>query len=303
VTSALPEIGVVGLGAMGSRIAVRLMEGGYSVTGYDPRSEAIDLVAAKGARVARSPRDLADIAEIVIASLPTPDAAREAVASSTGVAQGGAVRGFVELSTIGPSMAADLGQILNEAGIWCIDAPVSGAPAGAQAGTLTMMVAGEPEAIESARPVLNRLARAVYVVGEQPGMGQTAKVINNLLSAAAIVLTAEALTLGVKAGLDARTLLDVIGNSSGSNSAVLDKFPRQVVTRRFDHGFRLELMAKDVGLCLAEARRREVPMVLGATVDQLWRLAERHPDSGEDCTTIVRMFEQWAQATIAEGVG
>jgi 2-hydroxy-3-oxopropionate reductase len=288
---------------MGSRIAVRLMEGGYSVTGYDPRPEAMDLVSAKGARVATSPRSVADVAEIVIASLPTPDAVREAVSSDAGLAHGTAVRGFVELSTVGPLAAAEVGRILHEAGIWCVDAPVSGAPAGAEAGTLTIMAAGAAEAIDSARAVLDRLARTIYIVGDQPGMGQIVKVINNLMSAAAIAITAEAMVLGVKAGLDARTLLDVIANSSGSNNAVLDKFPRQVVTRRFDHGFRLELMAKDVGLCLAEARRREVPMVLGATVDQLWRLAERHPDTGEDCTTIVRMFEQWAQATIAERVG
>jgi 2-hydroxy-3-oxopropionate reductase len=296
----MPEIGVVGLGAMGSRIAARLMEGGYSVTGYDPRPEAMAALAAKGARVATSPRGVADVSEIVMASLPTPDAVRDAVSSAGGVARGTAVRGFVELSTVGPVTAAEVGQTLNEAGIWCVDAPVSGAPAGAEAGTLTMMAAGAPEAIESARPVLDRLARTIYVVGDKPGMGQIVKVINNLMSAAAIAITAEAMVLGVKAGLDARTLLDVIANSSGSNSAVVDKFPRQVLTRRFDHGFRLELMAKDVALCLAEAKRREVPMVLGAVVDQLWRLAGRHTETGDDCTTIVRMFEDWAQTTIAE---
>jgi 2-hydroxy-3-oxopropionate reductase len=303
MTSTLPEIGVVGLGAMGSRVAVRLMEGGYSVTGYDPRPQAMDLVAAQGARVATSPRGVADASEIVIASLPTPDAVREAVSSAAGVAHGAAVRGFVDLSTVGPGTAADVGWILHEAGIWCVDAPVSGAPAGAEAGTLTIMAAGAAEAIASARGVLDRLARTIYVVGDRPGMGQIAKVINNLMSAAAITITAEAMALGVKAGLDARTLLNVIANSSGTNSAVVDKFPRQVVTRRFDHGFRLELMAKDVGLCLAEAQRHDVPMVLGGTVDQLWRLAARQAETGDDCTTIVRMFEDWAQTTIAERAG
>jgi 2-hydroxy-3-oxopropionate reductase len=300
--TALPEIGVVGLGAMGSRVAVRLMEAGYSVTGYDPRRRAMDPVAARGARVATSPRGVADVSEIVIASLPTPDAVLEAVSSAAGLAQGAAIRGFVDLSTVGPMAAAEVGRILDKAGIWCVDAPVSGAPAGAEAGTLTMMAAGAVEAIESARPVLDRLARTIYVVGDTPGKGQMVKVINNLMSAAAIAITAEAMVLGVKAGLDAHTLLDAIANSSGSNSAVTDKFPRQVVTRRFDHGFRLELMAKDVALCLAEAQRRDVPMVIGATVDQLWRLAARQSDTGDDCTTIVRMFEEWAQTTIGERV-
>jgi 3-hydroxyisobutyrate dehydrogenase-like beta-hydroxyacid dehydrogenase len=162
------------------------------------------------------------------------------------------------------------------------------------------MAAGTADAIGSARGVLERLARTIYVVGDEPGMGQIVKVINNLMSAAAITITAEGIALGVKAGLNPRTLLDVIGSSSGSNTAVVDKFPQQVLTRRFDHGFRLELMAKDVALCLAEAKRQQAPMLLGGMVDQLWQLAVAQSDAGDDCTTIVRMFEAWAQTTIAE---
>jgi 2-hydroxy-3-oxopropionate reductase len=295
-----PEVGVIGLGAMGSRIAVRLMTGGYSVTGYDPSAEAMNRVAAQGCRTAASPRGVADVSEIVIASLPTPAAVHEAVSSADGVVHGSAVRGFIELSTVGPVAAAEVGRILDGVGIWCVDAPVSGAPAGAEAGTLTVMAAGTADAIRSARPMLEQLARTIYVVGDQPGMGQIVKVINNLMSAAAITITAEGIALGVKAGLDPRTLLDVIGNSSGSNTAVIDKFPRQVLTRRFDHGFRLELMAKDVGLCIAEAKRQQAPMLLGGMVDQLWQLAVAQSDAGDDCTAIVRMFEDWAQTTITE---
>ncbi len=163
------------------------------------------------------------------------------------------------------------------------------------------MASGAPEAIEVARPVLERIARTIHVVGDQPGMGQVVKVINNLMSAAAITITAEGVLLGVKAGLDPSTLLEVVGQSSGSNTAVIDKFPRQVLTRRFDHGFRLELMAKDVDLCLDEARRQNVPMVVGAIVDQLWRLGLARSEPGDDCTTIVHMFEDWAAATIVGG--
>lgn len=292
------RIGVVGLGAMGSRIAIRLARAGYHVTGYDPDPDAALLVAAEGCEVADSPRTVADVAEIVITSLPSPRVLREAVTGDTGVFHGDAVEGLIELSTVGPPTAAEVAGTLREVGIWCVDAPVSGAPAGAEAGTLTVMASGAPEAIEVARPVLEQIARTIHVVGDQPGMGQVVKVINNLMSAAAITITAEGVLLGVKAGLDPGILLEVVGQSSGSNTAVVDKFPRQVLTRRFDHGFRLELMAKDVALCLEEAKRQGMPMVVGAMVDQLWRLGVARSEPEDDCTTIVHMFEDWADATI-----
>jgi len=209
------------------------------------------------------------------------------------------MRRCVDLSTTGPLVAEEVAGVLASAGVECIDAPVSGGPSGAASGGLTIMVAGPSEAVEAVRPLLERLGSSIFVVGDRPGQGQLAKVINNLMSASSIAITTEALVLGVKAGLDPGTLLDVVGVSSGSNNAALDKFPNQVLTRRFDHGFRLALMAKDVGLCLEEARRREVPMILGATVDQLWALASAQADEDDDCTAIVTMFEGWAGAEIA----
>jgi 2-hydroxy-3-oxopropionate reductase len=283
---------------MGSKIAVRLASVGYAVTGYDPNADAALSVSTNGCELADSPRSVADVAEIVITSLPTPDALLEAVAGEAGVVGGDAVTGLIDLSTVGPPTAAEVAATLRAAGIWCVDAPVSGAPAGAEAGTLTVMASGPAEAIEAARHVLEQIARTIHVVGERPGMGQVVKVINNLMSAAAITITAEGVLLGVKAGLDPRTLLEVVGQSSGSNTAVVDKFPRQVLTRRFDHGFRLELMAKDVGLCMDEAKRQDMPMLVGAVVDQLWRLGVARSESGDDCTNIVQMFEDWADATI-----
>jgi 3-hydroxyisobutyrate dehydrogenase-like beta-hydroxyacid dehydrogenase len=175
---------------------------------------------------------------------------------------------------------------------------VSGGVSGAEKGTLTVMVAGAEAAANDVRPLLDELGKNVYVVGTRPGQGQLAKVINNLLSAAAIVATGEAVALGVKGGLDPRVLLDVIAVSSGSNTAATDKYPNQVVTRQFDQGFRLALMAKDVRLCLAEAERRGVPMLLGAAVDQLWTLGEAKLADGADCTEIAKLFEDWAGVTI-----
>jgi 2-hydroxy-3-oxopropionate reductase len=287
-------VGFVGLGAMGARIAARLHSAGHELVVFDPNSDA----APEGARVAGSPREVADAAPVVFASLPTPEVVRGVALGEDGLAGGGAIEVFADLSTTGPAVAEEVAAALAEQGVTSVDAPVSGGPAGAAAGTLTLMVAGPSPAVQRVWPYLDAFARRRFVVGDTAGQGQAAKVINNLMSACSIAITAEALVLGTRAGLDPQTLLEVIGASSGANNAASDKFPKQVLTRRFDHGFRLELMAKDVRLALDEARRRQVPMLLGATVGELWNLADAH-DDGDDCTAIVKMFEEWGGAEIA----
>jgi 3-hydroxyisobutyrate dehydrogenase-like beta-hydroxyacid dehydrogenase len=121
-----------------------------------------------------------------------------------------------------------------------------------------------------------------------------AKLLNNLLSATAVAITSEATTLGVRAGLDAATLLDVFNASTGRNTATSDKFPRQVLTRAFASGFRLKLMTKDVELCLAEARARGHAMPVGGLVQQLWTLAAAQADDEADHTEFVKLAEEWA---------
>ena len=299
MTDTTPGLGFVGLGAMGARMAARLLEAGHDVTVFDMREDALAALTRQGAQAAESPRAVADAAETVLVSLPAPEIVRDVAVGEDGLLGGASMRRYVDLSTTGGPVAEEVAALLGAEGVDCVDAPVSGGPAGAEAGSLTFMVAGSQDAIAAVRPVLERLGSKLFVVGERPGQGQIAKVINNLMSASAIAITAEAMALGVKSGLDAKTLLDVVGVSSGSSNAALDKFPKQVLTRRFDHGFRLALMAKDVRLCLAEAQRRDVPMLLGSTVDQLWSMAEQQGGDGDDCTAIVRMFEDWSGATIA----
>jgi 2-hydroxy-3-oxopropionate reductase len=296
--SAPQTLGFVGLGAMGARIAGRLLDAGHRVVVCDARADAAAPLRERGAEVAATPRAVADLAATVFVSLPTPAIVRTVALGDDGLAGGGALRTYVDLSTTGPAVAEEIAAALAAHDVAAVDAPVSGGPAGAEAGRLTLMVAGPPAAVATVQPLLGHFAGRVFVVGEHAGQGQSAKVINNLMSACSIAITAEAMVLGARAGLDPATLLDVVDASSGQNNAASDKFPKQVLTRNFDHGFRLELMAKDVRLALDEAHRRQVPMLLGATVAELWNLAETQ-DVGEDCTAIVRMFEQWGGATVA----
>jgi 3-hydroxyisobutyrate dehydrogenase-like beta-hydroxyacid dehydrogenase len=295
--SADRRTGFVGLGAMGAHMVARLLDAGHELAVFDTRAEAMEPHVARGALACPSAAAVADAAATVLVSLPTPDVVRAVAGELTA---GGALRTFVDLSTTGPEVAAQVAAAMRNAGVECLDAPVSGGVAGAQAGTLTIMAAGDEALFERLRPLLEVLGRNVVLVGDEPGQGQLAKVLNNLLSASAIAITGEALALGVHGGLPARTLLDVFNSSSGRNTASEDKFPRHVLPRTFGAGFRLELMHKDVQLCLAEARRQGVPMALGGAVGELWAQAAAGAADGADCTEIVRMLEDAAGVVVGD---
>jgi 3-hydroxyisobutyrate dehydrogenase-like beta-hydroxyacid dehydrogenase len=293
-------IGFVGLGAMGALMAGRLLDAERDLAVFDTRPEALEPHVARGARSCASAAEVADAAATVLVSLPTPDVVRAVACGDGGLLGGAAMHTYVDLSTTGPVVAAEVAARLTAAGVACLDAPVSGGVAGAEAGTLTIMAAGDAAVFERVRPLLEHLGSNVVHVGDDPGQGQLAKVLNNLLSATAIAITSEAVALGVRGGLSARTLVDVFNTSSGRNTATADKFPRHVLPRTFGAGFRMELMNKDVQLCLAEAQRQGVPMPLGGSVAQLWSLAVATADDGADCTELVRMVEDWAGVVVAD---
>jgi 2-hydroxy-3-oxopropionate reductase len=162
------------------------------------------------------------------------------------------------------------------------------------------MAAGTEELFAELAPLLSLIGSNVLHVGDTPGQGQLTKVINNQLSATAMAATGEALALGVKGGLDPVRLLGAINLSSGRNTASEDKYPRCVVTRSFDYGFRLRLMAKDTALCLQEARRLDVPMSIGAAVQAAWAEADGAGSDEDDFTVIAKLFEGRAGVTIEE---
>jgi 2-hydroxy-3-oxopropionate reductase len=252
-----------------------------------------------GATGADSVAEIAASAKIAMVSLPTPDVVREVLAGEGGLLAGTAISTFVDLSTTGMQTARELAALLAERGVEYVDAPVSGGVAGAEARTLAVFAAAEPGAFERCRPLLEPFSATIVHVGPEPGQGQLAKLLNNLLSATAMAITAEAMTVGVRAGLDPESLLEAFNAGSGRNSATASKFPEQVLNRRFASGFRLELMLKDVRLALEEARALEVSTPLGTAVESLWTLAERRAEPGGDHTEVVRLFECWSGVTVA----
>lgn len=299
----MSTVGVVGLGVMGSRMARRLVDAGLDVVVHDLEPRAVTALADAGARPAASPRAVADAAAVVLTSLPSAAAARAVALGEDGLHRGGAIRVHVELSTAGAPVLQAIADGLAARDIQVVDSPVSGGPSGAENGTLTLMLAGPAAAIDRARPVLDHLSGKSFVVGESPGQGQVAKVVNNLLMGGALALTGEAVSLGVKSGLDPSLLLQIIDVSTGQNNAASTKFPRQVLTRRFAHGFGLELLTKDVRLCLEQAAALGVPMPVGGAVEQLIELARATSGDDADCTEIVRMIEGWSGVVIGGGPG
>lgn len=286
-------VGFVGVGRMGGPMASHLLEAGHELIAFDLDRAALDAIVAKGARRAASVVEVASAAETVFLSLPTPDIVRDVAAGEGGVARGNRVRTVVDLSTTGPRVASAIAAELSKEERVFVDAPVSGGIAGARAGTLAVMVSCPRATLAEVEPMLQRFGRVFYC-GEKPGLAQTMKLCNNMLSAAALAATAEAMAMGVKAGLDAGLMLDVINSGSGRNTATQDKFPRAVLPGTFDFGFATGLLLKDVRLCVEEAQAMAVPMFVGAAVCQILAATNATFGAGSDFTNVARLLEQWA---------
>src|SRR5229473_8048818 len=230
------DIGFIGLGKMGFPMARRLIEAGHQLVVFDTRKEAVDKLVALGAQAASSPKEIADRAETVMASLPSLQASLDVATGAGGVIEGNKIRRFVDLSTVGAQMAVRIHDILARRNIVQVDCPVSGGVGGAEKGTLAVMVSGPRAEFETLKPALEAIGK-LFFIGAKPGSAQTMKLANNFLSATAMVASSEAVVMGVKAGLDPNVMIDVINSGSGMNTASRDKFPRAVLPRSFDYGF------------------------------------------------------------------
>lgn len=291
------DIGFIGLGKMGFPMARRLIEAGHAVTVYDVRKDAVDELVALGAQAAGSVREVADRVETVLASLPTPEVVHAVAVGKGGLIEGNRLRRFVDLSTTGSVMAKRIFETLQEREIVQIDSPVSGGVAGAEKGTLAVMVSGPHAEAMALEPVLSVIGK-FFFISEQPGAGQTMKLCNNVLSATAMAATTEAVVTGVKAGLDPRVMIDVINAGSGRNTASESKFPKNIIPRTFDLGFTNGLMMKDVKLFLSEAEALGVPVQVAQAVAHLLQLACDENGADADLTTIVQPVEKRAGAEV-----
>jgi 3-hydroxyisobutyrate dehydrogenase-like beta-hydroxyacid dehydrogenase len=289
------DLGFVGVGRMGGLMAPRLLDKGYKVTVFDKSAIAVEKLRELGAKVAASAAEVADAADIVFLSLPTPDIVQDVATGP--LANGKRVKTVIDVSTTGPKVASAVARELEKHGVTYVDAPVSGGLKGAREGTLAVMVACPKPTFELIRPIMEILGR-VFFVGEGAGQAQTLKLANNLLAAGVIAMTSETLAMGVKAGLDPKVMCDVINVSSGRNSATQDKFPKSVLPGTFDFGFATGLSYKDVRLCVDEAETLGVPMLVGAAVRQFLAVTQAKYGPDSDFTSMARVVEEWAHVEI-----
>lgn len=260
------RIGFIGTGRMGGGMATRLLGAGFALTVYDVDAAVLPPLRTAGATIADSPRAVADAAEIVFASLPAP-AVSGAVAAEVAASRTPQV--YVETSTVGTDTMSALAATFAARGIALVDAPVSGGPPGAYAGTLSTVVAGPAEAIARIRPALDAFAKHVFVLGSEPGQAQIAKLINNLLSLAGRVIALEGQVLGMKVGIDPEVLNDFINVSTGRNMATLDDFPSRLL-HIFRSGGKTSIGVKDTELFIAEAERLGTPLWTAPKVLELF---------------------------------
>jgi 3-hydroxyisobutyrate dehydrogenase-like beta-hydroxyacid dehydrogenase len=288
------EIGFIGLGSMGGAMAMRLADKGHRLVIYDPEVKSRQPLVDRGAKAAESARAVADRAAVVIACLPTVEISKTVALGNEGIIHGEAVRCYIETSTIGRQAIEEIGTGLGPSGIEVVDAPVSGGPRAARAGTLSIMTSGSANALSRARPVLEAISESLFNVGTTAGLAQLCKLVNNALSLTGMALACEAIVVGAKGGLDPTIMLSAINASSGRNSATYDKFPNAVLTRTFDYGGPLSLASKDLHLFLEEAARQAVPTSVTSAGAAMWDAARQEGDPNRDFTTLIQIVERMA---------
>jgi 3-hydroxyisobutyrate dehydrogenase len=277
---------------MGGPMIRRLVGFFNDVSGYDHSDAARKRLSGQPIRIVADVADL-EGSDVVVLMLPDSNAVEDVVLTqqlSRFMEPGSTI---IDMSSSDPHRTRDLAENLATAGVALLDAPVSGGVAGAESGQLSIMVGGAPEELERWVPLLGRFGSHIVRVGEV-GSGHAAKALNNLLSAAGVLLTGEMLLVALRFGIEPDVLLEVINESSGRNWASQYKFPRFVLTRTFASGFSADLMAKDVNIALGVARETGVDVPVGAGVVARWAELAHQLDRGADHTEVVRVLEQAA---------
>ncbi|GAA3678591.1 2-hydroxy-3-oxopropionate reductase [Nonomuraea antimicrobica] len=287
----MTAIAFIGLGIMGSPMAVHLVRAGHTVAGYNRTQEKARPLAAAGGRVAESIADAATGAEVVALMLPDSPDVREVLAGEDGVfAHAAPGTLIIDFSSIRPDVTRELAAEAARRGLRHLDAPVSGGEPGARNATLSIMVGGEADAFETARPILDAVGRTVVHVGPS-GAGQTVKAANQLVVAVNIGALAEAVVFLRAYGVDLEAALQVLGGGL-AGSAVLAQKGANMVERSFPPGFRIDLHHKDLSIVTSAAREAGVVLPLGALVAQLVASANAVGDGALDHSALLRVVER-----------
>lgn len=292
------KIGFIGLGNMGNPMAKNLVKAGYELTVFDTNEKVVAELVEAGAKKGALPKDVAKYSDIVILSLPTSKIIEKVVLGEDGVIEGlEAGNILIDMSSAEPSSTKKIAKLLKEKGVEMMDAAISGGPAGAAEKKMSIMAGGDKDIFEKYRFILDELGNNVFLVGEI-GAGHTLKSVNNLLYGAIFVATCEAIVLGVKAGLDAQTMLDVISKSAGRNFAVDVKFKTNVVNRDFTPGFSLDLLHKDMAIAINMAKELGYPLSLCSYAQDILTEGQLRGFGTHDHSEMVKKYEELAGVVV-----
>ncbi|WP_352419328.1 NAD(P)-dependent oxidoreductase [Proteiniborus sp.] len=294
------KIGFIGLGVMGKRMATNVLKGGYELTVSDLNKDSVKDLQQLGAKAAETPAEVAQNSDVVLTSLPNSAIVENVILGKKGILEG-AKEGtiIVDLSSITPKSIQNIAKKASQKGVEVLDAPVSGGAAGAEKGTLTIMVGGKNEVFEKVLPVLNCIGTKVNHVGEV-GAGDTVKLVNNLLLGANMVAVAEALALGVKAGLKPEILYNIISKSSGSSYALTAKYNNFIAKGNFEPGFMIDLQYKDLQLAVDTSKDLKMPLVMGNLAQQMFEMARAKGLGTEDISAVLKLYEEWGNIEVRE---
>ncbi|HEY6355446.1 MAG TPA: NAD(P)-dependent oxidoreductase [Burkholderiaceae bacterium] len=286
-------IGFVGLGVMGVPMARHLGEAGHRVQGFDVTPQALERLrkAHPAALACNGAREAASGADVVFTMLPNGAVVRDCVLGEAGIAAGlapGAL--LIDTSSSEPWLTREIAAAVRARGASMIDAPVSGAQWGAEAGELVFMIGGDAVDVQRATPLLTAMGKQIFHLGPL-GSGHTMKALNNLVTAMTLTATAEALAAGTRCGLDPAVMTDVLNASTGGSWITRTHIHQRVISRRFDDPFKLELMLKDIGIALAVARGAGIPMPLCEAGHPLWQAADGAQGPGASISELVRWVE------------
>lgn len=289
-----PQVGFVGLGKMGRPMTERLLAAEYAVHVFNRSRGPVDALAQQGATPADSARQVAERAEVILTALPTPDSVQSVYGEMAGAARGGQV--YLDHSTVSPGLNRWCAQQLGQHGASFLDAPMSGGPAGAQAGTLTVMVGGDQAAYDQVLPVLQAFGKNIRLCGPI-GAGQVVKLINQLLVGVHTAAIAEAAVFGARLGADPQVVLDLIGTSFGGSTMMTRHMPR-FMSRDFSGATPVGLILKDLGLIHDEAKANGIPLYLGGFAEQRFSEAFARGMGADDMASLVRLWEEPAGVTV-----
>ena len=295
------ELGYIGLGNMGGALARRLMRE-HKLRVYDLRPEVVQRFADQGAIPTQNPKALAAECDLVMTCLPTSKEVRDAIFGEDGLAAGlkqGAI--IADMTTGDPGETRAMAAELEKTGISLIDAPVSGGPHGADAGTIAIMVGGSPALFERCRPYLETISPNIFHTGDV-GTGHVMKLVNNMVAAGVRAITFEAVTMGIKSGLDLQTCAEVLHKGSARSYTTEITLPR-LVNGALKANFTLGLMHKDVRLATKLGMDSGSPMLLGNMVRELFQTAINEQGSEEDVNMFIRLFERQANAKVVGETG